>query len=422
MMKYIFLGVLLWGSLTASAQKDTGTFTQLFATYKQLHSHPELSLQEAQTSAFLCAQLDAINLTYEHPIGGYGIAGVLENGDGPTILLRTDMDALPISEETQAPYASKNEGVMHACGHDIHMTVWLGTLQYLATHKEAWRGRILFVAQGAEEIGQGSKMLLQDDIYGRFGKPDLCLALHTSADYMAGDIGICSGWFMANVDMVTLTIHGRGGHGAAPHETVDPVLVAAKVILNLQTIITRELKPTEAAVITVGAIHGGTAGNVIPDQVTLELTVRSYSDASRTFILNAIERTMRATAQSAGVPATLAPEMKVRDMFTPALYNDPILAQKAHTILKSTLGDAHIFDQEKLTIGEDFSRYGLVEPAIPVFMFNLGTVAQSTWQAAQKEEKQLPKLHSSGYLPDFEKAIPTGIKAMVDLICGLSTE
>jgi hippurate hydrolase len=227
---------------------------------------------------------------------------------------------------------------------------------------------------------------------------------------------------MANVDMVTLTIHGRGGHGAAPHETVDPVLVAAKVILNLQTIITRELKPTEAAVITVGAIHGGTAGNVIPDQVTLELTVRSYSDASRTFILNAIERTMRATAQSAGVPATLAPEMKVRDMFTPALYNDPMLAQKAHTILKSTLGDAHIFDQEKLTIGEDFSRYGLVEPAIPVFMFNLGTVAQSTWQAAQKEEKQLPKLHSSGYLPDFEKAIPTGIKAMVDLICGLSTE
>ena len=265
-------------------------------------------------------------------------------------------------------------------------------------------------------------MMLQDSIYERFGRPDLCLALHTSADYPAGEIGICSGWFMANVDMLKITVHGRGGHGAAPHETVDPVVVSAKIIMNLQTIITRELKPTETAVITVGAIHGGTAGNVIPDKVEMELTVRSYSDASRQYILAAIERTMLATAQSAGVPENLKPEMQVRDMFTPALYNDPVLAEKAKTLLSGVLGAEKIKDQEKLTVGEDFSSYGLVEPRIPVLMLNLGTVNPEAWQAAQKSGTPLPKLHSSGYLPDYEKAIPVGVEAMVALITSLTTK
>lgn len=415
-MKKSILIPFLLGFFFTSAQSDQSVLNDLFKTYKHLHEHPELSLNEVQTSAYLCKELDAMGLTYIHPIGGQGIAGLLKNGEGPTILLRTDMDALPITEETQAAYASKNAGVMHACGHDVHMSVWLGTLRYLATHKDAWHGSILFVAQGAEEIGNGSKMMLQDDIYSRFGRPDLCLALHTSADYPAGEIGICSGWFMANVDMLKITVHGRGGHGAAPHETIDPVVVAAKIIMNLQTIVTRELKPTETAVITVGAIHGGTAGNVIPDKVEMELTVRSYSDASRKYILAAIKRTMLATAQSAGVPETLKPELEIRDMFTPALYNDPELAQKAKVVLADLLGDANVKDQDKLTVGEDFSSYGLVEPRIPVLMFSLGTVNPEVWQTAQENGTPLPKLHSSGYLPDYQKAIPVGVESMVALI------
>jgi hippurate hydrolase len=421
-MKNLFYTLLATGCFWASAQTGKDANAHLFQIYQHLHEHPELSLHEVKTSAYLCQELDALNLSYVHPMGGQGIAGLLENGEGPTILLRTDMDALPITEETQAAYKSKNEGVMHACGHDVHMSVWLGTLRYLATHKTEWRGRILFVAQGAEEIGNGSKMMLQDDLYKKLGRPDLCLALHTSADYPAGEIGICSGWFMANVDMLKITVHGRGGHGAAPNETVDPVVVAAKIIMNLQTIITRELKPTETAVITVGAIHGGTAGNIIPDKVEMELTVRSYSDASRQYILAAIARTMLATAQSAGVPENLKPEMEIRDMFTPALYNDPVLAQKAKVVLADLLGAKHVKDQDKLTVGEDFSSYGLVEPRIPVLMFSLGTVNPETWKTAQESGMPLPKLHSSGYLPDYEKAIPVGVEAMVGLIKNFSKE
>ncbi|MCF8239647.1 MAG: amidohydrolase [Saprospiraceae bacterium] len=394
----------------------------LTGIYQHLHAHPELSLHETETSAFLCRELDKLGLTYRHPIGGQGIAGLLENGDGPTILLRTDMDALPLAEKTGASFASRvvvekegsPTGVMHACGHDLHMTVWLGTLRYLATHQDTWKGRILFVAQSAEETGQGAKLMLEDGLYDLFPRPDLALAWHTSADLPSHTIGICSGWAMANVDMLTILVRGVGGHGASPHLTVDPVVTAAKIVVDLQTIVSREESPFDPAVITVGAIHGGTVGNIIPDEVRLELTVRSFGDEQRASLVKAIERTCWGTAIASGVPDSLLPVVTVRDMFTPALYNDPALTLRSRHILDAYLGADHVLDIKPQTIGEDFSQYGRQEPPIPSLMLRLGTASLEQYQA--REGQPLPGLHSPYYLPDAEHAIPLGVEAMSHLI------
>ncbi len=379
-----------------------------------------------ETSTLLTRELDRIGLSYRHPIGGHGIAGLLENGDGPILLLRTDMDALPLEEKTGAAYAStvhvekegKMTGVMHACGHDLHMTVWLGTLQYLASHKNTWKGKILFVAQSAEETGQGAKLMLEDGLYSHFPRPDLALAWHTSAELPSTTVGLCTGWAMANVDMLSILVRGIGGHGASPHLAIDPVVTAAKIVVDLQTIVSRERSPFEPAVITVGAIHGGTVGNIIPDEVRLELTVRSFGDEQRAALVKAIERTCRGTAIAAGVPDTLLPVVTVRDMFTPALYNDPELAGRAKQILIDMLGNEHVVDMEAQTIGEDFSRYGRQEPPIPSLMLRLGTARQDMVSSAGSHT--LPGLHSPFYLPDAEQAIPLGIEVMSRLIGQLS--
>ncbi len=394
----------------------------LSGMYTHLHAHPELSFREVETSAFLTRELDKIGLTYRHPIGGHGIAGLLENGEGPTILLRTDMDALPLVEKTGADFASRvmiekegvPTGVMHACGHDLHMTVWLGTLRYLASHKSTWMGRILFVAQSAEETGQGAKQMLEDGLYKHFPRPDLALAWHTSADLPSHTIGICPGWAMANVDMLTILVRGVGGHGASPHLAIDPVVTAAKIIVDLQTIVSREASPFDPAVITVGAIHGGTVGNIIPDEVRLELTVRSFGDEQRASLVKAIERTCWGTAIASGVPDSLLPVVTVRDMFTPALYNDPTLTSRTRQILESRLGADHVREIAPQTIGEDFSRYGRQEPRIPSLMLRLGTASPEHYQA--RETQPLPGLHSPYYLPDADNAIPLGIETMCHLI------
>lgn len=400
---------------------------KLVSLYQHLHANPELSLQEVETSALLTRELDRIGLSYRYPIGGHGIAGLLENGDGPILLLRTDMDALPLVEKTGVAYAStvqvekegKLTGVMHACGHDLHMTVWLGTLQYLASHKNTWKGKILFVAQSAEETGQGAKLMLEDGLYSHFPRPDLALAWHTSAELPSTTVGLCTGWAMANVDMLSILVRGIGGHGASPHLAIDPVVTAAKIVVDLQTIVSRERSPFEPAVITVGAIHGGTVGNIIPDEVRLELTVRSFGDEQRAALVKAIERTCRGTAIAAGVPDTLLPAVTVRDMFTPALYNDPELGGRAKQILIDMLGNEHVVDMEAQTIGEDFSRYGRQEPPIPSLMLRLGTARQDTVSSAGSQA--LPGLHSPFYLPDAENAIPLGIQVMSRLIERLST-
>ena len=398
----------------------------LLEIYHHLHTHPELSMQEVETSAFLIKELDKMGLAYRHPIGGQGIAGLLENGEGRTILLRTDMDALPLEEKTGAAYTStvqvekdgKMTGVMHACGHDVHMTVWLGTLRYLATHRDTWKGRILFVAQSAEETGQGAKLMLEDGLYSHFPRPDIALAWHTSADLPSNSVGICPEWAMANVDMLSILVRGIGGHGASPHLTIDPVVTAAKIVVDLQTIVSRESSPFEPAVITVGAIHGGTVGNIIPDQVQLELTVRSFGDEQRASLVQAIERTCWGTAIASGVPDSLLPVVTVRDMFTPALYNDPELAARTKQFLVEYLGETRVVEMDAQTIGEDFSRYGRQEPPIPSLMLRLGTAPIEKYDA--RESNALPGLHSPYYLPDAEQAIPLGIEVMSRLIGRLS--
>lgn len=267
----------------------------LEGVYLHLHRHPELSLKEQETAAYLMRQLDAIGLTYQYPVGVHNIAGLLDNGEGPVVLLRTDMDALPITEATGKPYASEVPGVMHAYGHDLHMTVWLGVLRDLANRREDWLGKVVFVAAGAEEIGRGSMEMLQAGLFDRFPRPHFALAFHDSAQLPPGTIGITSGWAMANADTVSIRVRGQGGHGAQPHKTI----------------VSREIPPTEPAVITVGSIHGGTAGNVIPDEVEMQLTVRSFGDEQRGFLLEAIRRTCKGTAMASGVPDDLLPEVKV---------------------------------------------------------------------------------------------------------------
>lgn len=400
----------------------------LLRLYQDLHRAPELSHEEKETSRRLCRELDQLGLAYAHPVGGYGIAGMLENGDGPVILLRTDMDALPLEEKTGAAYASKvtaeregrSTGVMHACGHDLHMAVWVGTLRFLDRFRHLWRGSILFVAQGAEETGRGARQMLEDGLYDRFPRPDLALAWHTSADLPAGSVGICPGWAMANVDMITVRVKGVGGHGAMPHLAIDPVLTAARIIVGLQPVISRETSPFQPAVITVGAIHGGTAGNIIPDEVRLELTVRSFGDEQRQTLLRAIERVCRGEALAAGVPDSLAPDITVRDMFTPALFNDPSLASRARNLLGSWLGADRVVEISPQTIGEDFSRYGRVEPPVPALMLRLGTVTAEDWTSHEEAGKALPGLHAPDYLPDAEQALPVGIAAMARLIADLA--
>ncbi|MBK7341629.1 MAG: amidohydrolase [Saprospiraceae bacterium] len=255
-----------FNQMVSAQTLSSAEYQKLISLYQHLHANPELSLQEVETSTLLTRELDRIGLSYRHPIGGHGIAGLLENGDGPILLLRTDMDALPLEEKTGAAYAStvhvekegKMTGVMHACGHDLHMTVWLGTLQYLASHKNTWKGKILFVAQSAEETGQGAKLMLEDGLYSHFPRPDLALAWHTSAELPSTTVGLCTGWAMANVDMLSMLARVIAVHGASPHLAIDPVVTAARIIVDLQTIVSRERSPFEPAVITVGAIHGGT--------------------------------------------------------------------------------------------------------------------------------------------------------------------
>jgi len=385
--------------------------------YLHLHRHPELSLKEQQTAAYLMQQLDAIGLSYRYPMGGHNIAGLLDNGAGPVVLLRTDMDALPVTEATAKPYASKVPGVMHACGHDLHMTVWLGVLRDLAKHRQDWHGKVLFVAEGAEEIGRGSQAMLDAGLVEQFPRPDFVLAFHDSAELPPGTIGITSGWAMANVDSLSIRVRGRGGHGAQPQKTIDPVVLAAKIILNLQTIVSREIPPTEPAVITVGSIHGGTAGNIIPDEVELKLTVRSFGDERRRFLLEAIRRTCKGTAIASGVPDDLMPQVKVRDRFTPAVYNDPALAARIRGLLVAKLGAGRVIDVKPQTVGEDFSRYGRAfDPPVPSCLLWLGAAPPAP--AGTKR----PGLHSAHFAPDYAHAIPVGVSVMAGLIRSLTAQ
>src|SRR5439155_7496997 len=306
--------------------------------YKQFHAHPELSLREEKTSERVAAELEGLGLKVTRRVGGHGVVGVLSNGHGPTVLVRTDLDALPVTEQTGAPYASEVKatddkgntvGVMHACGHDMHMTVFLGTARVLSQLKDQWRGTAVMIAQPAEEKVKGAAAMLADGLFKRFPKPDYCLALLCASDLPAGTVGVTEGYALANVDSVDIVIRGVSGHGAWPHKTKDPVVLAAQTVLALQTIVSRETDPLESAVVTVGSIHGGTKHNIIPDEVKLQLTVRSFTDEVRGKTLEAIQRIARGQAVSAGIPAERMPLVRVaEEEFTPATFNNPELVRR----------------------------------------------------------------------------------------------
>ena len=409
---------------------------QLVSTYKMLHAAPELSHYEVKTSAFFAAQLRALGYTvtegvgkYDNPLWkGHGVVAVMKNGDGPTVLVRTDLDALPVEEKTGLPYAStvktKNDAgqdvsVMHACGHDVHITNMLGTAKMLATLKDEWHGTLILIGQPAEETIDGAKAMLADGLYSRIPKPDYVIALHDSADLEAGKISYTPGYAMANSTSVEITIRGLGGHGSKPEATKDPIVVAAQVILALQTIVSRENSPLDPAVVTVGSIHGGAKSNIIPDEVKMLLTIRSYKEEVRQHILASIARITKNLAAAAGIPEDRAPIVKVSDTeVTPALYNDPQLAERVARTLEKTLGADNVVQGPPIMASEDFGRYSL-DHQIPSVMFWLGAVEPAKVEASRQSGKPLPSLHSSLFAPQPEPTLRTGVKAMTAAVLEL---
>ena len=398
--------------------KDYAYLVQL---YKHLHSNPEISLQEEKTAKKLTGELTKLGFKVTNNIGGHGFVGVLKNGDGPTVMIRTDLDGLPVEENTGLDYASKartidpqgnDVGIMHACGHDVHMTVFVGTARMLTGLKDKWQGTLVMIGQPAEEIGAGAKSMLDAGLFEKFPRPDYCLALHSNSAIPAGKVGVCEGFALANVDFVDIKVRGKGGHGAYPHTTKDPVVLAAQIVLALQTIVSREIKPVEPAVVTVGSIHGGTKHNIIGDEVDLQLTLRSYSEAVRNQTIEAIKRICHGLAQAAGLSEEDFPIIKVRDGFTPATYNDPELTRHAAKVMRAALGDENVLTVEPVMGGEDFGRFGRVEPKIPIHIFWLGTVAPEKFEASLQSGQSLPSLHSNLFAPLPELTLKTGVKAM----------
>jgi hippurate hydrolase len=389
--------------------------------YRDLHAHPELSLQEAQTAAKVAAELKRLGFEATSQVGGHGVVGVLRNGVGPTILLRTDLDALPVREQTGLPYASKAKvrdpdgkevDVMHACGHDMHMTCVLGAARVLSQIKDRWSGTLIAIGQPAEERGAGAKAMLADGLFTRFPRPDYCLALHVTAELPAGTIGYTEGYAAANVDSVDLLIRGVGGHGAYPHKTKDPIVLAAQTVLALQTIDSREIDPTDPVVVTVGSIHGGTKHNIIPDEVKLQLTLRSYSDEVRKKTLAAIERIARGLALAAGVPEDRLPVMSLAEDFLPSAYNTPELTRRWVAVLKAALGEKQVIARKPTMGGEDFGEYGRTEAKIPICMLGLGSVEPERVAESERTGQPLPSLHSAFYRPVPQPTIRTGVLAL----------
>lgn len=391
---------------------------ELISVYRYFHSHPELSFQEDNTAARLAAEWQACGFEVTSSIGGHGVVGLLKNGNGPVLMLRTDLDALPVTEQTGLEFSSSvrtitdkggESGVMHACGHDVHMTNLVGVACYLAANKAQWKGTVMLVGQPAEERGAGAKAMLEDGLFERFPKPDFAVALHVSPVLATGVIGYRSGYAMANVDSIDITVYGKGGHGAYPHTTVDPVVQAAQLVLELQTIVSREIDPVKPAVITVGSIHGGTKHNIIGDSVHLQLTVRSFSDEVREQLLAAIKRKANAVALAAAAPEPLVSISEG----TPALYNDPDLVARLDPVLQGLVGGVNIDVSKPSMGGEDFSRYG--RAGVPIMMYWLGGVSQERLDNYEQSGQQPPSLHSPLFYPDVEATLVTGVSTMTSI-------
>jgi amidohydrolase len=409
----------------------------LLAIYKDVHAHPELSGREEKTAALMAKELRATGCEVTENFGKYddanlrcyGVIGIMKNGSGPTVLVRTDMDALPVEEDTGLPYASKvvtknDDGrevhVMHACGHDAHMAAFIGTARALQRLKAQWSGTVMFVAQPAEEALGGARALLKGGLYNRFGKPDFALGFHDKADLQTGHIGVTPGYTYANVDSVDVTVRGIGGHGAYPHRTKDPIVLAAEMITTWQTIASRENNPLDPIVVTVGSIHGGTKHNIIPDDVKMQLTVRTYKSEVRDRVLKAIDEIAKGIASAGGVPPDRAPIVTVlKDQYTPATYNNPDLTKRLVGVWKKALGDANVDIVDPTMGGEDFSEYSLPDHSIPAVDFHIGAVDPEKMAEFKKEGKELPSLHSSKFAPVPEPTIRVGIVGMTSAVLDL---
>lgn len=410
----------------------------LVTTYKMLHAAPELSHYEKATSAFIAGQLCALGYDVTEHVGKYppehpqwtpyGVVAVMKHGDGPTVLVRTELDALPVDEQTGLPYASKvkaknDDGelvsVMHACGHDIHMTSLLGTAKALAELKDQWHGTLIFIGQPAEEAAYGAKSMLADGLYTRFPKPDYCVALHDTPDLQAGKVGYTPGYTLARSTVVEVTIRGRGGHGSRPEATKDPIVAAAEFVMALQTIVSRENSPFDPTVVTVGSIHGGTRPNVIPDEVRLQLSIRTYNEEVRQRILASIERIAKGVALAEGIPEDRAPTVHAETEGAPATYNDPQLTERLAAAFQKALGADNVVKMPPIMASEDFGEFALEGHQIPTCLFWLGAVDPAKLAESKRTGQPLPSLHSSLWAPLPEPTIRTGVKAMTSAVLEL---
>ncbi|QEH38256.1 putative hydrolase YxeP [Aquisphaera giovannonii] len=394
----------------------------LSSLYTHLHANPELSNQEVKTGERIADELEKAGAKVTRHIARTGAVGVIENGPGPVVLVRTDIDALPVVERTGLPFASKaratnpqgqDVGVMHACGHDVHMTCFVGTARWLASHRDRWKGTVVLIAQPAEEAIGGARDVLADGLYTRFPRPNFALALHCQATEPAGHVYYRPGPLLASSTSMTVTIRGKGGHGAWPHRTVDPIVLASLAVLDFQTIVGREVEPIQPAVVTVGSIHGGNKHNVIPDEVKLQLTLRAFSEPVRLQLIEGIERRVKALAEAHRAPA---PTVEI-DEFAPATINDPDLTARVVPSLESALGAEHVHATDPVMGSEDFSRYA--EGGVPIMMFWVGTQPADRLAAAKAKGEALPSLHSALFFPDAGPTIAAGIKAMTGAVVGL---
>jgi len=427
MTLYRFCQAALLSSV-AIAQNPSPTEVQnvypdAHALYLDFHEHPELSGHETQTAAKLSERLRSAGYEVTENVGGTGIVAVIKNGSGPTIMLRTELDALPVEEKTGLPYASKVRGkddsghdvpVMHACGHDLHMASLLGAAEIMARSKSTWHGTLMLIGQPAEETISGAKNMIADGLLTRFPRPDVGVALHVGNTLEAGRVGIVPGIYDTNADSLRITIYGKGGHGSAPHTAIDPIVIAARTILALQTIPSREVKPGEFVVITVGYIRAGNKNNIIPDEAELGLTVRTYKTEVRKQVLAAISRITKAEAAAGG-----APREPLMDHYeeTNSVYNNPALAERLKGALQTGLGKDHVLMDEPHTASEDYAAF--VEQGIPSFYFDLGGADPEKLAQAKASGGTLPSNHSSLFAPVVEPALETGIAAEVTVLRNL---
>ncbi|WP_156416904.1 amidohydrolase [Sphingopyxis sp. H050] len=427
-MRSLWTGVAALAMAVPAMAQDIGGEVQkqmpsLMTIYQDLHANPELSFMEVRSAGILAAEARKLGFKVTEKVGGTGIVAVMENGPGPVVLVRADMDALPVVEQTGLPGASKvrvttkegvETGVMHACGHDTHMTAWVGVARIMAANKDKWSGTLVMIGQPAEERGAGARMMLADGLYTRFPRPQYAIAFHDAAGFPAGMIGYTPGYALANVDSVDILVKGLGGHGAYPQATKDPIVLASRIVTTLQTLVSREISPLDSAVVTVGSFHAGAKHNIISDEARLQLTVRSYTDEVRAKLLDGIARIAKGEAIAAGVPEDRMPEVKIeKDEFTPAMFNTVDFTNEMAGFLKTRFGEARVVQQPPVMGGEDFSRFSREENKdIKSLIIWIGGVPQAEYDAAKKEGRTLPSLHSPFWAPDAPAVISTATEAL----------